>query len=215
MLASACLSGSAEFEGEPVSRDICGLLDPALRLTVNLYGAPAMGLAEFRSYRQDLIMGVSLQVGVPLGQYDPSRLVNLGTNRWMFRPEVGVSKKLGSVTAEAALGAAFFTTNDDFFGGRRREQDPIYSAQLHVIFEFRGGSWVALNGTYYAGGRTTVNGVERNDELGNTRIGATFALPIDRSHSIKLHASDGASVRAGDDFTTVGIAWQYRWGAGF
>jgi hypothetical protein len=173
-----------------------------------------MGLAQFRSYRQDLIVGVSLQVGVPLGQYDPDRLVNLGTNRWMFRPEVGASKRLGSVIAEAALGAAFFTTNDDHFGGRRREQDPIVSAQLHLIFEFAGASWLALNATYYAGGRTTLDGVTQNNELGNSRVGATFALPLDRHHSIKLHASDGTSVRAGDDFTTFGVAWQYRWGAG-
>jgi hypothetical protein len=214
VLAGACLSGTAEANGVPVSRDICGGLDPAFRVTVNLYGAPALRLEEFRGYRQDLIVGVSLQVGAPLGQYDPDRLVNLGTNRWTFHPEVGVSKKLGSVTAEAALGASFYTTNDDYFGGQRREQDPIVSAQLHLIFEFAGGSWLALNGTYYTGGRATVDGVKQNSELGNSRLGATFALPLDRNHSIKLHASDGVSVRTGDDFTTFGVAWQYRWGAG-
>lgn len=214
VLAGGCLSGEAESDGVPVSRDICGGLDPVIRVTVNLYGAPAMGLAEFRGYRQDLIVGVSLQVGVPLGQYDPDRLVNLGTNRWAFRPEVGISKRLGFMTAEAAVGASLYTTNDDYFGGRRREQDPIVSAQLHLIFEFAGGRWLALNGTYYAGGRSTVNGVEQNDELGNSRLGATFAFPLDRNHSIKLHASDGISVRAGGDFTTFGVAWQYRWGAG-
>jgi hypothetical protein len=214
VLAAACLSGEAESDGVPVSREICGGLDPAFRLTVNLYGAPAMGLAEFRSYRQDLIVGVSLQVGVPLGQYDPDRLVNLGTNRWTFRPEVGVSKRFGSMTAEAALGASFYTTNDDYFGGKRREQDPVVSGQLHLIFEFSGGSWLALNANYYTGGRTTVNGVQQNDELSNSRLGATFAWPLDRNHSIKLHASDGVSVRTGDDFTTFGVAWQYRWLAG-
>jgi hypothetical protein len=214
VLAAACLSGEAESNGVPVSRDICGGLDPAFRVTVNLYGAPAMGLAEFRSYRQDLIVGVSLQVGVPLGQYDPDRLVNLGTNRWTFRPEIGVSKKFGALTAEAAFGASFYTTNDDFFGGKRRSQDPVVSAQLHLIFEFAGGSWLALNTNYYTGGRTTVDGVEQNDELGNSRVGATFAWPLDRNHSIKLYASEGISVRAGDDFTTFGVAWQYRWAAG-
>jgi hypothetical protein len=214
VLAAACLSGEAESDGVPVSREICGGLDPAFRLTVNLYGAPAMGLAEFRSYRQDLIVGVSLQVGVPLGQYDPDRLVNLGTNRWTFRPEVGVSKRFGSMTAEAALGASFYTTNDGYFGGKRREQDPVVSGQLHLIFEFSGGSWLALNANYYTGGRTTVNGVQQNDGLSNSRLGATFAWPLDRNHSIKLHASDGVSVRTGDDFTTFGVAWQYRWLAG-
>jgi hypothetical protein len=73
---------------------------------------------------------------------------------------------------------------------------------------------VALNATYYAGGRSTLDGVTQNDELGNSRFGATFALPIGPHHSIKLHASDGVSARTGDDFTTFGIAWQYRWGAG-
>ena len=214
VLAVACLSGEAESNGQQVSRDICGGLDPAFRLTVNLYGAPAMGLAEFRGYRQDLIVGVSFQVGVPLGQYDPDRLVNLGTNRWTLRPEVGVSKRFGSMTAEVALGASFYTTNDDHFGGKRREQDPVVSGQLHLIFEFSGGSWLALNANYYTGGRTTVNGVQQKDELSNSRLGATFAWPLDRNHSIKLHASDGVSVRTGDDFTTFGVAWQYRWGAG-
>jgi hypothetical protein len=215
VLAAACLSGTAESNGVPVSRDICGGLDPAFRVTVNLFGAPAMGLAEFRNYRQDLIVGVSLQVGVPLGQYDPDRLVNLGTHRWTFRPEIGASKKLGALTAEAAVGASFYTTNDDYFGGQRREQDPVASAQLHLIFELAGGGWLALNATYYAGGRSTVNGVEQNDEIGNSRLGATFAWPLDRNHSIKLHASDGISARVGSDFTTFGVAWQYRWGAGF
>ena len=214
VLATACLSGSAETNGVPVSRDVCGALDPAVRVSVNLYGAPALQLEEFRRYRQDLILGASLQVAAPLGQYDSSRLVNLGSHRWMFKPEIGMSKKLGALIAEAAIGASLFTTNHDFFGGKTREQAPVVHGQLHLIYEFAGGTWLALNGTYYKGGRTTVNGVEQNDELGNSRLGATLAWPLDRHHSIKLHASKGVTVRAGEDFRTVGLAWQYRWGGG-
>jgi hypothetical protein len=214
ILAGGCLSGTAEVNGAPASRDICGALDPAFRVSVNLHGAPAMGLADFRGYQQDLIVGASLQVVAPLGQYDPSRLVNLGANRWTFRPEVGLSKKLGALIVEAALGASLFTVNDEFFGGQRREQDAVVNLQLHLIYEFRGGSWLALNGTYYRGGRTTVNGVERDDELRNSRLGATLALPVNRYNSVKLYATNGVSVRFGEDFTTYGVAWQYRWGAG-
>ena len=214
VLGAACLSGTAEANGTPVSRDICGGLDPAFRVSVNLYGAPAMRLDEFRGYRQDLIVGVSFQVVAPFGQYDDSRLVNLGANRWTFHPEVGVSKKLGALIVEGALGVRVFTDNEDYFGGRTREQDPIVSTQLHLIYEFRGGAWLALNGTYYTGGRSTVNGVQQSDELSNSRLGATLALPVDRYNSVKLHASSGISVRAGEDFRTVGVAWQYRWGGG-
>jgi hypothetical protein len=214
VLGAGCLSGTAESNGVPVARDICGGLDPAFRVTVNLYGAPALSLPEFRGYQQDLILGVSLQLVAPFGQYDPERLVNLGSNRWAFKPELGLSKKFGALTAEAALGITVFTTNDDYFGGRTREQEPIVSTQLHLIYEFRGGTWLAVNGTYYAGGRTTVDGMKQNDELDNSRLGATLALPIDRQNSVKLHASRGVSVRFGEDFTTLGLAWQYRWGGG-
>ena len=214
VLAAGCLSGSAEANGVPVSRDICGGLDPAFRVTVNFYGAPARSLAEFRGYRQDLIVGASLQVVAPLGQYDPERLVNLGTNRWTVKPELGLSKKLRTFTLEAAAGVAFFTDNDEYYVGRTREQAPIVSTQAHLIYEFAGGSWAAVNATYYAGGRTTVDGAKQNDELGNWRLGATLALPLDRRNSVKLHASKGLSVRYGEDFATVGVAWQYRWAAG-
>lgn len=212
--AGGCVSGDALFNGAPVSRDVCGLLDPAVRFSMNFHGAPALSLEEFRHYRQDFVVGGSLQVQAPLGQYDPSRLVNLSTNRWTFRPEIGVSKTLLPVTVEASLGASLFTTNDNFYGGKRREQDPIYNTQLHLIYEFSGGIWAALNATYYTGGRTTVDGVRNNDELGNSRAGLTFAFPVDRRNSIKLYASRGIFVRTGTDFDLYGLAWQYRWGGG-
>ena len=214
VLAAGCVSGSAEANGVPVSRDICGGLDPAFRVTVNFYGAPALSLDEFRSYRQDLIAGASLQVVAPLGQYDPARLVNLGTNRWTVKPEIGLSKKLGALTIEGALGVAFFTDNDEYYDGRTREQAPLVSTQAHLIYEFPGGTWAAVNATYYAGGRTTLDGAKQNDELANTRLGITLALPVDRHNSVKLYASKGVSVRFGEDFSIVGAAWQYRWGAG-
>ena len=214
VLATGCLSGTAVVNGAPVSRDICGLLDPTFRVSVNLYGAPALQLKDFASYKQDLIVGASLLVQAPLGQYDPSRLVNLGTNRWAFRPEIGISKAVDRLTAEVMLGATLFTTNEDFFGGKTREQDPVYSSQLHLIYQFANGVWLAANANYYYGGRTTVNGVQQNDELGNSRFGLTLALPWDRQHSIKFYVSEGISVRAGSDFKTAGLAWQYRWGGG-
>jgi hypothetical protein len=214
VVAAGCLDGTAEANGVPVSRDICGALDPTARVSVNLYGAPATQLKDFRNYKQDLIVGASLQVQAPLGQYDPTRLVNLGSNRWAFRPEVGVSKAFDPLTVEVSLAATLYTTNNDFYGGKTREQDPVYNTQLHLIYQFSGGAWLALNANYYSGGRTTVNGVLQNDALANSRFGATLALPWDRQHSIKFYASKGVSVRFGDDFNIYGVAWQYRWGGG-
>ena len=171
-------------------------------------------MKEFTGYQQDMIIGASVQVSAPGGQYDPTRAVNIATNRWSVKPEIGISKALGALTLELSIGGTFYTTNDDYFGGKTLEQDPIYSAQAHVTYHFGGGVWGALNGTWYRGGRTTVDDVRGNDALGNSRAGATLALPVDRQNSIKLHASNGVSTRTGTSFKVAGIAWQHRWGAG-
>ena len=201
--------------GQARERAMSGLGDPRFRVSVNLFGAPALSAKDFGSYQQDLIVGVSLQVSAPLGQYDNSKLLNLGNNRWSFKPELGVSKAWGPWTFEVATGATFFSDNIDFIGGNTFAQAPIYTVQAHALYTFQSGVWMALDGVYFAGGRTTLNGVKSDNELRNTRAGFTLALPIDRRNSLKLSASTGISTRTGSEFSAVGIAWQYRWGDGY
>ena len=208
------LSGSADFAGQPVERNVAGFADPIFKLSVNLYGAPALSLKEFAGYEQDLILGASLRVTAPLGQYDDTRVVNLGANRWSFKPELGISKALGPWTLEATAAVTLFTDNEDFFGGNDRSQDPLYSLEGHVIYGASSGIWGSLDATYFTGGRTTLNGERGNDLQQNWRLGGTLAFPVDRHNSIKLYASSGVSARTGNDFDLVGIAWQHRWGAG-
>jgi hypothetical protein len=208
------LSGSAELAGQPVERNVSGFADSRFRLSVNLYGAPALTLKDFKNYEQDLIVGASLQVSAPSSQYDPSRVVNIGTNRWSFKPEVGISKALGPWTLEFQTAVTFFTDNTDFFGGNTRSQDPIYSMQGHAIYSFPSGIWGSLDVTYFIGGRTTLDG-KRNDDLQeNWRLGGTLAFPVDVHNSIKFYASSGISARTNNNYDLIGIAWQYRWGGG-
>jgi Putative MetA-pathway of phenol degradation len=206
-------SGRATVAGQEFERNVFGLADPLLRMSVNFFGAPALSIADFPSYHQDLILGASLQVTVPLGQYNSSKLLNVGTNRWSIKPELGMSKAWGALTLELIPGITFFTTNHDFFGGKTLEQDPIYSLQGHLIYEFSPAFWAALNTTYYTGGRTTVNG-EEGPELANVRVGMTAALSMTRYQSIKLYGSTGVYNRTDNGFWAIGIAWQYRWGGG-
>jgi hypothetical protein len=207
------LSGSAKYLDTAVQREVDGFGDPVLRLSWNFLGAPALRASEFRAWRQDLIVGASLQVSVPFGQYDSSKVVNLGTNRWFLKPEIGVSKALGRWTLEAQGAVTFFSANDDFFGGNRREQDPLYSLQGHLIYDIGPGKWISLDATHFGGGRTSLNGVLNKDLQKNWRAGVTLALPVNAQHSVKLFASSGLSARTGNDFDLLGLAWQYRWSA--
>ena len=202
-------------DGLPREREMSGLGDPRFRVSVNLFGAPALSAKEFASYQQDLIVGVSLQVAPPLGQYDNSKLLNLGNNRWSFKPELGISKAWGPWTFEIAPSVTFFSDNTDFFGGNTFAQAPIYAVQAHLLYTFQSGVWMALDGIYFAGGHTALNGVKSDNEQRNTRAGFTLALPIDRQNSLKLSASTGVSTRTGSEFSAVAIAWQYRWGGGY
>ena len=214
ILPAGSLSGSAIYQGQPISRNVEGFADPLMRVSIILHGASAMTAAEMRSYRQDVILGASLQVSAPLGQYDGDKLLNLGTHRWSFRPEIGISKALGRLTLEAQAAATFFTENDDFFGGHRRKVDPIYSGQAHAIYALRSGAWGSLDATLFSGGRTTVDGTVNHDRQRNWRLGGTIAIPVARRMSIKLNASRGYWARTGNNYDLIGLALQYRWGGG-
>ena len=202
-------------DDQPQAREMAGLGDPRFRVSVNLIGAPALSVKDFANYRQDLIVGVSLQVSAPFGQYDGSKLLNLGNNRWSFKPELGISKAVGPWTFELAPSVTFFTDNTDFFGGNNFAQAPFYIVQGHIVYTFQSGAWIALDGVYLSGGHTTLNGVKSDNEQRNTRAGFTVALPIDRQNSLKLSASTGITTRTGSEFSAVGVAWQYRWGDGY
>ena len=171
-------------------------------------------MPNFRGYQQDLIIGASLTAWVPVGQYDDTRLVNLGANRWSLKPELGASKALGPWILELIGAAQFYENNDDFLGGSTREQEPVYSVQGGGIRSFRSGAWLALFATYYSGGRTIVDGAKSRDFKENSRIGLTLSLPVNRNNSVKIYANTGVSTRTGSDFDALGVAWQYRWGGG-
>lgn len=208
------LSGNAMVEGQPRERNVSGFHDPLFRFSVNLYGAPALSVEEFAAYQQGVIIGASVQVSAPLGQYDKDKLVNLGNNRWFVKPDIGISKAWGAFTLELSTGAYFFSDNDDYFGGNTLEQDPVSTTQVHAAYNFAGGVWAAVSGTYDYGGRTTIGGVRSETPVNNSRAGATLALPVNRNNSIKLYASSSLHTSSGADYDLVGIVWQYRWGRG-
>ncbi len=199
------------YLGEPAEVDRFGLADPRLRLAMNFYGAPAMTPKEFATYRHDTIVGVSFTMAPPLGQYDSSKLINIGTNRWSFKPELGVSKALGHWVVEGMFGAWLFTDNTDFPGGFTREQDAITATQLHLTYKFTRSRWLAADANYFTGGRTTINGNQNLDLQRNSRIGATFSNAFDQHHSIRVSVSRGAYTTVGADFTSIAVGYNYAW----
>lgn len=202
---------SGDVLDSPTQVHRAGLGDVRLRFAFNLFGNPPLPVDEFSRSPPGTSLGTSLTMVVPTGQYIGTRLVNVGANRWSFKPEIGISQPLGNWFVDGAAGVWFFTDNPDFFGGNQRFQAPLMTFQLHGGYSFQPGLWIALDLGYTAGGRTAVNGVENEDRQTNVRYGFTFSVPIARGWSTKLAFSHGLVTRAGGDFTSVALSLQYRW----
>jgi hypothetical protein len=209
--------GSAEGVVDGADRRVnrLGQGDATARLTVNFMGFPAMDTATFAKQGRRVGLGASLIVNMPVGQYDSTKVINLGTNRWSYKPELGLTLPLGDRWLfDAYLGSWLFGDNTDYLGGTR-EQAPLVTTQMHLSYNLSRRAWAALDGTFYSGGRTIVNKIENRERHNTTRFGATLSLPLARRQSLRLVISKGAWVRVGSDFTTWSTAWSYGWGRGF
>jgi hypothetical protein len=215
--------GVADFKGTvveaPRSAHRSGLLDSAIRFSVNLMGGPAMEPAEFAKWQQKTLLGVSLQIVAPTGQYEPTQLINLGSNRWTFKPEIGYSRRWGHWILDGYGGVNLFTQNPEFFsrnsyfpGTRTQSENSVIDFEGHLSYDFRARLWVSLDANFWRGGATSLNGVENPiTNQKSSRVGMTASVPLTAHQSIKISLSDGAYVRYGGNYKSISVAWQYGW----
>lgn len=188
-----------------------GLGDVRLRFSYQFFGSPALPPGEFAKRTPSTSFGASLTVIAPTGQYVPYHLINVGTNRWSFKPEIGISQPWGNWFAEASAGIWFYTDNRSFLGNNTRSQYPLATFQLHAGYTFRPGLWISFDAGYLSGGRTAINGMPNQDRQANTRYGLTFSVPIAGGWSAKLALSNGLVTRAAGDYEAISFTLQYRW----
>ena len=197
---------------EPGRRDVAGAGDIAATLTINLLGAPSLSPADFQALRQAPrpILGASIKVLAPTGEYDVDRLINIGTNRWAVRLQLGYIRPLSPKwLLEMSAGAWFFEDNDEFLG-MTRKQDPIGALNFHLVRRFSPGFWASLDLNYYLGGHTTIGGERSADLQRNSRLGISAAYPFGGRHAVKLGISEGVVTESGGDFRTITLNYVYR-----
>lgn len=215
--------GVGNFSGMVLNQETnvyrSGLLDSVWRYSVNLYGGPSMDGRQYIKWRQKILVGASFKVSAPTGQYDSTKLINLGNNRWGFRPEVGYSQRFGHWIVDAYAGGWFYTTNPKFFsqnqynpGITTQHQAPIASFEGHLSYDVKPRLWVSFDGNFWRGGAQSLNGVENAaSELRNSRIGGTVSAPITKHQAIKASYNNGAYIKYGGDFQNITVGWQYSW----
>ncbi len=192
-----------------------GLLDSAFRLSVNLKGGPAMRQPELAKWGQKTLLGVSLKVVAPTGQYDPAKLINWGANRWAFKPEFGYSERWGKWVLDVYAGVWFYTTNPQYYSppfSKPQTENPVGSFEGHLSYDVKPRLWFSLDGNFWFGGITALDGFANPvTRQTGSRVGVTAAIPVTKHQSIKVSYSDGTYIRFGGNYQNVAVAWQYSW----
>ena len=205
------MAGNLKFMGRDTSGTRNGLLDPRLRFGVNILGSPALTVQEFQKYKQGTIFGTSMVVSIPIGQYDKEKVINLGANRWAFKPEIGLSQYFKNLYLEFYSGVWFFTDNKSYLSTKTLSQSPLFSFQGHVIYTFKNQMWVGLNGNFANGGQGSIDGVKQDDYQRKWRVGGTISYPFSWQHSIKFQYHSGAYSNIGADYDIFLLAYQFIW----
>ncbi len=201
------------LEGQPASTRRRGFNDPRMRFAVNVLGSPAQRGAEFRQFEVNTIVGVAMEISAPLGEYQKENLINLGGNRWIFRPQIGVVHNWAKWAAEITGSAWFYTENDEFAGDKTREQDPLLAVQSHLIYTFRPGLWASLSAAYGGGAGSKIDAVQVDDHIGKALWAASFGFPIGRRQGIKIAYMHGQTTEdTGDDYDRIILAYSTMWG---
>jgi hypothetical protein len=203
---------SATVNGTSARLSRSGLADARIRFSANLKGGGAMGLRDYVKWKERNLIGASLTVSVPTGQHDPARVINIGTNRWGFKPEIGFSHRWTHWAADWYIGAWFFTPNHKFYPGHSiKQQSPIGALEAHLGYYVKPRLWVSADANFWAGDRSRIDAVARRDEQRNSRVGATASVPVTQRGAVKVSYSQGAYVTLGNAYKTLSIGWQFSW----
>ncbi len=181
---------SGLLDGVPKTISRSGWSDTLIRFAINLYGAPPLQSKEYAAYRAktavETIVGAGLSVQLPTGAYMDDKLINLGTNRFTFRPQFGVVHTRGKWSTETTGVVEISSCNNEFFNGNKLKQDPLYIIHGHLIYTFRPGVWAGASAGYDYGGRSTLNGTRKDDRKQNLLWALSFGAPITRQLGVKV-----------------------------
>jgi hypothetical protein len=196
-----------------LNQSTSGMGDAVLVFGFDLYGGPAIALDEYKSWVQKTIIGFSAQLTLPTGKYDKTKIVNIGSNRWAFRPELAISHQIGTsgVYVESYLNYQMFTKNSEYLGNFVRQQGGIVGVDGHLSYAFMRGAFVSLDYLRSWGGETSVNGVKQRDQLRDIKFGATLKVAFNRNTAAELKYRDDAHTESGNKTRAMQLKLQYIW----
>jgi hypothetical protein len=210
----ADLSGSVS--GTRVQGSITGTGDSSYTLTTLLKGGPALTVAQFADYKPTTTVGLSLNISAPTGQYNPNKLLNLGSDRWSFKPEIALSHPFGAEQrwqGDLYAHAYFFTDNTSYHGVEILRQDPLPGIEGHISYSIH-KLWASFDTLYSFRGATFVNSVDQQNAQRNFTLGCETNLSLNSRNSLVFQFSKALVHHNGPDFAGFAVKYTYTWGKG-
>lgn len=168
----------AQLTGARVGRSIDGIGDITAIFLTNIYGAPALSLQQFATWKPEGdYLTAAIGVTMPTGSYKETRLINPGKNRWAFKPQLAWGTPIDDKTWFTMNGAVeLYQDNDDYFGGGKLEQDPLVTIDGHYSVNMNRAAWVSADAIWTTGGETEVNGVAKGNRQNTLRLGISGSM---------------------------------------
>ena len=203
------------LNGEPADAQRTDIGDPRFRLSATLFDSSTQSSETSDDSKEigTTVVGAAISVTVPWGEYYDEKLLNIGTNRYTIRPQIGVVHTRGPWSYELTGSIFFFTDNDRFYNGNKLEQDHFYAVQTHIIRVFSPGVWGSVSAGYGKGSQTTVNGRENDDKRDGFITALSFGLPIAANQGLKFSYvwsdinTDSTNIAQVDIFS---VGWNIR-----
>ena len=212
----AVVNGSTS--GTDVSGSVAGAGDTSYEFATSLKGGPALSVEEFTNYKPTTTVGVSLAVTAPTGVYSPDKILNLGEDRWSFKPEVALSYPFGPQQKWAVDGYAnsyFYTTNTSYRGVEILRQEPLPGFEGHLSYLFLDSILVSLDTRCSFRGETSVNGLNQNDSQRNFILGSEVIIDLNARNSLSVTLAKAVVHQNGPTVTGISVKYDYLWGKGY
>jgi hypothetical protein len=181
----AGLNGS--ISGTRIQNSVTGVGDSSYEFAFLLKGGPALNVAQFASYKPTTTVGVSLTITAPTGLYDARKLLNLGSDRWSFKPEIALCHPFGpdqKWEVDAYANAYFFTDNTAYHGVEILRQQALPGLEGHLSYSFTSNLWASLNTRYSFRGDAFVDGMNQNNAQQNFTLGSEINVSLNSQTAI-------------------------------
>jgi hypothetical protein len=211
----AGLGGS--ISGLNIEGSTAGAGDSSYALAMLLKGGPALSAAQFDNYRPTTTAGVSLTVTAPTGRYNSDKILNLGSDRWSFKPEIALSHPFGPERKwqlDAYANGYFYTDNTSYHGRETLRQQPLAGFEGHISYSFTNSVWVSLDTRYALRGTTFVDGVDQNTAQQNVTFGSEMNLSINSRHSLLFEVAKAVVHQNSPAVVGFSVKYDYTWGQG-